>query len=291
MSATESKGGRSLSQSIIFGLILAGAFLLSVLIIKELFVVLAALACAAGAWEISTALRIKNWYVARVPVAVGSAAMLFFTYYGGERMQWISAWVIIAALMIWRGVQLLIQRKLLNRTFRETVRDFSAAAFVVVYLPLTMSFAILLLREPAKGNHVDGKYWVITFAVSVILSDTMGYLIGRRFGKRRLAAKVSPKKSLEGLAASILFGGASGVILTVWLLGLPWWYGMVVAAFIILGSVLGDLSESLIKRDLGVKDMSSWIPGHGGVMDRLDSMLPAALIAYLLMLVAVRIFA
>jgi phosphatidate cytidylyltransferase len=217
--------------------------------------------------------------------------MLFFTYYGGERMQWISAWVVIAALMIWRGVQLLIQRKLLSRTFRETVRDFSAAAFVVVYLPLTMSFSILLLREPAKGNHVDGKYWVITFAVSVILSDTMGYLIGRRFGKRRLAAKVSPKKSLEGLAASILFGGASGVILTVWLLGLPWWYGMVVAAFIILGSVLGDLSESLIKRDLGVKDMSSWIPGHGGVMDRLDSMLPAALIAYLLMLVAVRIFA
>jgi phosphatidate cytidylyltransferase len=193
--------------------------------------------------------------------------------------------------MIWRGVQLLIQRKLLNRTFRETVRDFSAAAFVVVYLPLTMSFAILLLREPAKGNHVDGKYWVITFAVSVILSDTMGYLIGRRFGKHRLAAKVSPKKSLEGLAASILFGGASGVVLTVWLLGLPWWFGMVVAAFIILGSVLGDLSESLIKRDLGVKDMSSWIPGHGGVMDRLDSMLPAALIAYLLMLVAVRIFA
>ena len=146
------------------------------------------------------------------------------------------------------------------------------------------------VRAPARGSHVDGKYWVITFAVSVILSDTMGYLIGRRFGKHRLAEKVSPKKSLEGLAASILFGGASGVILTVWLLGLPWWFGMVVAAFIILGSVLGDLSESLIKRDLGVKDMSSWIPGHGGVMDRLDSMLPAALIAYLLMLVAVRIF-
>ena len=135
MSATESKSGRSLSQSIIFGLILAGAFLLSVLIIKELFVVLAALACAAGAWEICTALRIKDWYVARVPVALGSAAMLFFTYYGGERMQWISAWVVIAALMVWRGVQLLIQRKLLARTFRETVRDFSAAAFVVVYLP------------------------------------------------------------------------------------------------------------------------------------------------------------
>lgn len=290
MSNAETKSSRSLSQSVIFGLILGFTFLGSVLFIKYLFVALIALACAAGAWELSTALRQKNWYVPRIPVTVGSALVMPLTFIGGELWQWLGVLAIVAALMLWRGVQLVLSHASFKRSFTEIIRDFSAAAFVVIYLPLTMSFAALLIREPAHDEIVDGKFWVITVVVSVILIDSSAYLFGRKLGKHPMLPKVSPKKSWEGFAVSVLFALASAIGLTLWLLELPWWFGALIAGVVLLSAVLGDFAESLIKRDLGVKDMSSWIPGHGGVMDRLDSMLPAALSGYLLMMLASRLF-
>ena len=290
MSNTEAKSGRSLSQSIIFGLLLAFTFLGSVLVVKELFLVLIGVVVAAGAWELSTALRQKNWHVPRIPVAVGSFLVMPLTYWGGERAQWLGVSAIVAALVIWRGVELFFQRASLERSFAEIIRDFCASAFVVISLPLTMSFAALLFREPAHNGFVEGKFWVITFVTTVILIDSSAYLFGRKLGKHPMLPKVSPKKSWEGFGISVLFAIASSVLQTVWLLQLPWWFGFVVAAVVLVSAVLGDFAESLIKRDLGVKDMSSWIPGHGGVMDRLDSMLPAALSAYILMALSVRFF-
>ena len=290
MSTAETKTSRSLSQSVIFGLILGFTFLGSVLFIKELFVALIALACAAGAWELSTALRQKNWYVPRIPVTVGSALVMPLAYIGGELWQWLGVLAIVAALMLWRGVQLVLSHASFKRSFSEILRDFSAAAFVVIYLPLTMSFAALLIREPAHDEIVDGKYWIITVVVSVILIDSSAYLFGRKLGKHPMLPKVSPKKSWEGFGVSVLFALATAIGLTVWLLELPWWFGALIAGVVLLSAVLGDFAESLIKRDLGVKDMSSWIPGHGGVMDRLDSMLPSALSGYLLMMLASRLF-
>ena len=289
MSTSEPKA-RSLSQSIIFGLILGFTFLGSVLFIKDLFVALIALACAAGAWELSTALRQKNWYVPRIPVTVGSAFVMPLTFWGGERWQWLGVLAIVAALMIWRGVQLLIAHASLGRSFTEIIRDFSAAAFVVIYLPLTMSFAALIIREPAHENSVDGKFWILTVVITVILVDSSAYLFGRKLGKHPMLPKVSPKKSWEGFAVSVVFALVSAITFTILLLHLPWWFGVVIAAVVLLSAVLGDFAESLIKRDLGVKDMSSWIPGHGGVMDRLDSMLPSALSGYILMSLAARLF-
>ncbi|NBS85826.1 MAG: phosphatidate cytidylyltransferase [Micrococcales bacterium] len=290
MSTAETKTSRSLSQSVIFGLILGFTFLGSVLFIKELFVALIALACAAGAWELSTALRQKNWYVPRIPVTAGSALVMPLAYIGGELWQWLGVLAIVAALMLWRGVQLVLSHASFKRSFSEIIRDFSAAAFVVIYLPLTMSFAALLIREPAHDEVVDGKFWIITVVVSVILIDSSAYLFGRKLGKHPMLPKVSPKKSWEGFGVSVLFALASAIGLTVWLLELPWWFGALIAGVVLLSAVLGDFAESLIKRDLGVKDMSSWIPGHGGVMDRLDSMLPSALSGYLLMMLASRLF-
>ena len=290
MTTAETKTSRSLSQSVIFGLILGFTFLGSVLFIKELFVALIALACAAGAWELSTALRQKNWYVPRIPVTVGSALVMPLAYIGGELWQWLGVLAIVAALMLWRGVQLALSHASFKRSFSEILRDFSAAAFVVIYLPLTMSFAALLIREPAHDEIVDGKFWIITVVVTVILIDSSAYLFGRKLGKHPMLPKVSPKKSWEGFGVSVLFALASAIGLTVWLLELPWWFGALIAGVVLLSAVLGDFAESLIKRDLGVKDMSSWIPGHGGVMDRLDSMLPSALSGYLLMMLASRLF-
>jgi phosphatidate cytidylyltransferase len=289
LSNTETKT-RSLSQSVIFGLILGFTFLGSVLFIKQLFVALIALACAVGAWELSTALKQRNWYVPRIPVTLGSLVVMPLAFLGGERWQWLGVLAIVGALMLWRGVQMILAHASLERSFSEIIRDFSASAFVVIYLPLTMSFASLIIREPAHGNSVDGKYWILTVVITVILIDSSAYLFGRKFGKHPMLPKVSPKKSWEGFAVSAIFALFSAVTFTVLLLKLPWWFGVVIAAVILMSAVLGDFSESLIKRDLRVKDMSDLIPGHGGMMDRLDSMLPAALTGYILMIIATRLF-
>jgi phosphatidate cytidylyltransferase len=280
MSNISAPQGRSLSKSVAVGLLLAAIFLSSVLIYKELFIVLLSVATAIGAWELSTALRQKNWYVPRVPAVVGSVLIMPATYFGGPSIQWLASLAIVAALIIWRTVHLLFERRKANfQTFQRTVRDFGAAAFLVIYLPLTLSFGILLLRRD------DGQWWVLAFVTTVALIDSAGYLFGRIFGKNKLAPGVSPKKTWEGLAASIVFGTVSAVSFTVFLLGGQWGVGIILAAALILSAVFGDLAESLIKRDLGIKDMSTLLPGHGGMMDRLDSLLPSSLMTYLVMVV------
>jgi len=267
------EGGRSLSKSVFYGILLGLAFLGSVLFVKELFILLVAAAVGFGVWELSSALRLKNWYVPRVPAVIGSMLIMPATYYGGVKWQWATTLATSAALMIWRLVHILWEkRRSISQSFWAAIRDFAAAAFVVIYLPLTLSFSILLLKHNVA--------WVFCFVIPVALVDTFGYLVGRKLGKHKLAPGVSPKKTWEGLLASIIAGVLSTVLLVVFVAGKDWWIGVILAALLIISAVFGDLAESLIKRDLGVKDMSHLLPGHGGIMDRLDSILPAALVTY-----------
>lgn len=274
MSTTNSQdGGRSLSKSVLYGAILGAAFLLSILIVKELFIVLVATAIGFGAWELATALRQKDWYVPRVPAVVGSVLIMPATYIWGVTGQWGFTLATSVALMIWRLVHILYEkRRSVEQTFAKTIRDLAAASFVIIYLPLTLSFSILLLKHD--------PVWVLCFVIPVALIDTSGYLVGRKLGRHKLAPGVSPKKTWEGLLASIIAGVTSTVALVVFVANQPWWAGLILAAALILAAVFGDLAESLIKRDIGIKDMSSLLPGHGGIMDRLDSLLPAALVTY-----------
>lgn len=269
--------GRSLKKSVIVGLILGGVFLASILIYPILFVVLVAAAAASGAWELSTALRTQGWYVPRIPVTIGSALLMPAAYLYGAQSQWLGAFFIVAALIAYRQVHIWVEGSSEKRAWKHTLQDFAAAAFVVSYVPLTLSFAVLILSDVK-----DGQWWVVTYITTVALIDTAGYLIGRKFGRHKLAPGVSPKKTWEGLLASI----AAGAIVSVTgatLLDRSIWFALLFAGAMLLSAVFGDLAESLIKRDLGVKDMSSWLPGHGGIMDRLDSIIPATLIAYLLL--------
>ena len=276
MSQVQSASGeRNFAKSVGYGLLFGGAFLASILFVKDLMMGLLAVVIAAGAWEIATALRKAGWYVPRIPVTVGSLAIMPATYYGGPIWQWALTAAMIFVLVIWRTVHLLWERReSITQSFNKSVRDFSASAFVVIYLPLTASFTMLLLSRP------DGAGWVIQFVVPTAMIDTFGYLVGRKIGKRKIAPGVSPKKSLEGLIASILAGIISSVALMVFVLHHDWYWGLVTGSAVLVTAVFGDLAESLIKRDLGVKDMSSWLPGHGGVMDRMDSMLPSGLAVY-----------
>jgi phosphatidate cytidylyltransferase len=271
--------GRSLSKSISVGLLLGALFLFTAIAFDGLLLMaLVAAAAGAGAWELSTALRLKGWYVPRVPAVVGSVLIMPATYFFGQEMQWAFSIAIVAALILWRTVHLLWERRVSPiQTLQNTLRDYAAAAFLVIYLPLTLSFAMMLLRRPD-----DGQWWVLTFVLVVSMIDTFGYLVGRKLGRRKMAPGVSPKKTFEGLAASITAALISAVLSAVFLLNIDWWWGVVIAAVLTLTAVFGDLAESLIKRDLGVKDMSSWLPGHGGIMDRLDSILPSALATFLI---------
>lgn len=278
MSAAKPEG-RSLSKSISVGLLLGGMFLFSVNAYNGVFLmVMVAAAAGTGAWELSTALRLKGWYVPRVPAVVGSVLIMPATFFFGEFVQWLFSIAIVAALILWRTVHLLWERRVSPmQALQNTLRDYAAAAFLVIYLPLTLSFAMMLLRRPE-----DGQEWVLTFVLVVSMIDTFGYLVGRKLGRTKLAPGVSPKKTIEGLIASISAALVTAILSAIFLLHIEWWWGVVIAAALTLTAVFGDLAESLIKRDLGVKDMSSWLPGHGGIMDRLDSILPSALATYLI---------
>ena len=277
--STAKPEGRSLSKSISVGLLLGGIFLFTILTFNGvLFMAFVAAATGAGAWELSTALRLKGWYVPRVPAVVGSVVIMPATYFFGQEAQWLVSIGIVAALIIWRTVHLLWERRVAPiQALQNTLRDYAAAAFLVIYLPLTCSFSVMLLRRPE-----DGQWWVLTFVLTVAMIDTFGYLVGRKLGRHKLAPGVSPKKTIEGLLASITAGLVAAICSAIFWLHIDWWWGLILAAAMTLTAVFGDLAESLIKRDLGVKDMSSWLPGHGGVMDRLDSILPSALVMFII---------
>jgi phosphatidate cytidylyltransferase len=161
-------------------------------------------------------------------------------------------------------------------------RDATAAVLIAVYVPFLASFAVMLVKPD------NGALRVVLTLAAVVLSDTGGYAAGVFFGKHPMAPTVSPKKSWEGLAGSLLATAAGSALLIAVLLHEPWWHGVIFGLAVSVAAVLGDLTESLLKRDLGVKDMSNLLPGHGGLMDRLDSILFAAPTAFVLLSVLAR---
>ncbi len=130
-----------------------------------------------------------------------------------------------------------------------------------------------------------GEWWTLAFLIVVIAADTGAYASGLAFGKHPMAPVISPKKTWEGFAGAAVATTVAGVLLGLFMLDQPWWFGLIFGVAILLSATLGDLAESLIKRDIGIKDMSSWLPGHGGFLDRLDSILPSAAVAFVFYLI------
>lgn len=164
---------------------------------------------------------------------------------------------------------------------RNYLRDTSVGIFTLTWIPLFGSFAAML--SLMENNDIPGTFFILTFMLCVVGSDVGGYILGVFFGSHPMAPAVSPKKSWEGFAGSILFGSITGALAVHFLLAHHWWLGVLLGICLVICATLGDLVESQFKRDLGIKDMSNLLPGHGGIMDRLDGMLPSAMVTWLIL--------
>ena len=275
-----SRAGRNLPAAIAIGVGLGAYVVLSLLYLKPAFVVLVAVALVLASVELHEALKKQGMTSAIIPIAVGSVAISFGSFFAGrqEPVVFSTTSVLLASLaltvlasLIWR----------MPKGVAGFVSDAAASLLIIAYVPLLGSFAALMLAEG------QGVARVVTFLLIVVMSDTGGYIAGVLFGKHPMAPKISPKKSWEGVAGSLILGTAAGICMAIFALDVPFWVGIILGVSLVAVGTCGDLIESMIKRDLGIKDMSSFLPGHGGVMDRLDSLLVAAPVAWLIMYVFV----
>lgn len=267
------RAGRDLRAAIGVGLSLGVVILLSLFVYKPVFLGVIVIAVVVGAWELTTRLSERKGIRAPlVPLAVGGAAMVTAGYVWGAEGAWTGTALTLLAVLAWR----------MTSPPEEYLRDVSAAVFAVAYVPFLATFVALMLAAD------DGPWRVFTFLLLTVVSDTGAYAIGWRFGRRKLAPRISPGKTREGLLGAVAFAMVAGALSLHFLIeDGRWWQGLLLGLAVAVSATLGDLGESMIKRDLDIKDMGTLLPGHGGIMDRLDSLLPTAPVVWLLLVVFV----
>lgn len=261
-----SRAGRNLPAAVASGVVLAVIVVLSLFTYKVLFGVVVIIALAVAMREMVQAFGSRDIKIARVP-AYGSVVLLpTVAYFAGPIWQLFATGALLLLVMLWR----------IRRGVDGYVRDITASIFVIVYLPFMAGFLMLTLATD------DGPWRVIVFILLTISNDIGGYFAGIFYGKHPIAASISPKKSWEGFAGSVLMQGIVGGLAFVFLLNAPWWQGVIAGLVLTITATGGDFAESAMKRDLGVKDMGTFLPGHGGMMDRLDSLIPNAFTSWAL---------
>ncbi len=259
--------GRNLPAAIGVGLLLGGLVVLTLFTVKVTFLILVAIMVGIAIWEFSRGLASRNIHLPFIPIIVGGAAMMALAYWHGERPALVTVALTFAAVLAWR----------LGGGPQHYLRDVSAGSVALLYLPTMAIFVSLMLAEP------DGNRRALIFVVLSVCSDTGGYFAGILTGRHLLAPTISPKKTWEGLAGSLALCLAAGGILLPELLNGQVWQGLLLGLAAVAAATLGDLVESMIKRDLQIKDMGSLLPGHGGIMDRIDSYLVLAPVVWLLL--------
>ncbi|ORB32569.1 phosphatidate cytidylyltransferase [Mycolicibacterium parafortuitum] len=267
-----SRAGRDLPAAIAVGVALGGGLIAILLFAPYLWLALVAAAVAIATFEVCSRLGEAGYRIPMIPLLVGGQATLWLTWPFGPTGALGAFAATVVVCMIWRLVG-----QGLNHTPQNYTRDISATVFVATWVPLFASFGALLIYPD------DGANRVFCLMLGVVFSDIGGYVAGVLFGKHTMAPAISPKKSWEGLAGSLLFGVTASVVAVVFLLDKPWWAGVALGLMLVLTGTLGDLVESQFKRDLGIKDMSNLLPGHGGMMDRIDAMLPSAVATWIVL--------
>jgi phosphatidate cytidylyltransferase len=265
--------GRNLRAAIGVGVGLGGVVIASLFIWKAAFVGVVVLSVVVGLWELTSRFAEKKAiHAPLVPLAVGGAATVVAGYLRGAEGAWVAMAFTALAVLVWR----------MTEPPENYLRDVTAGVFAVFYVPFLATFVTMMLAAH------DGPWRVFTFLILAVISDTGAYAVGWRFGTHKLAPRISPGKTREGLIGAVTFAMAAGALLMHFLIDDgQWWQGLVLGLAVAVSATLGDLGESMIKRDLGIKDMGTLLPGHGGIMDRLDSLLPTAPVVWLLLVVFV----
>ena len=263
--------GRNLPLAAAIGALLGGLVLVTLFTVKATFLIYVGAVAAVALWELRQALSGRGINLPLVPIGAGGVAMFTLAYWYGAQPALAAMAVTVLVLMAWR----------LPGGAAGYLRDLTASVFTLAYLPMLGVFVPLMLAAP------DGARRTLIFVVLAICSDIGGYFAGIFAGRHAMAPAISPHKTWEGFAGSVTLGLAAGAVLLPWLLHAHVWQGLLLGAAAVAAATLGDLVESMIKRDLQIKDMGSVFPGHGGAMDRLDSLVFVAPVAWLLMTVFV----
>ncbi|MEE1756927.1 phosphatidate cytidylyltransferase [Streptomyces sp. SP18CS02] len=267
------RAGRDLRAAIGVGVGLGAVIIASLFIWKAAFVGVVAVAVVVGLWELTSRLQERRSIKAPlVPLAVGGAAMVVAGYVRGAEGAWVAMALTALAVLVWR----------MTEPPEGYLKDVTAGVFAAFYVPFLATFVAMMLTAQ------DGPQRVLTFLLLTVVSDTGAYAIGWRFGRHKLAPRISPGKTREGLLGAVTFAMAAGALCMEFVIdGGQWWQGLLLGLAVAASATLGDLGESMIKRDLGIKDMGTLLPGHGGIMDRLDSLLPTAPVVWLLLVLFV----
>lgn len=263
-----SRAGRDLVAAITVGVGMGIVILGSLLVERHFFIGVLALATAVATWELAGALRRGAGIAVPLPVLLaGGQAMVWLSW--PFRLQGLAAAFAVTALavLLWR----------MRAGSANYLRDVAAGLFAAAYVPFFCSFAVLMVVAD------DGLARVLTFMICGVASDVGGYATGVLLGRHPMAPTISPKKSWEGFAGSQVAGMVAGALSVHLMLGGAWWAGALTGALLVTCATLGDLIESMVKRDLGIKDISTLLPGHGGLLDRMDSLLPTAFVAWALL--------
>ncbi|GAA3689928.1 phosphatidate cytidylyltransferase [Gordonia hankookensis] len=266
---TKSRAGRNLPAAIAVGGSLGVSIILILLFAPKIWYGVVAVAFAIATWEVTKRLRDGGFQVALWPLLIGGQAIIWSSWPWAQTGVLTAFAATVLILMVW---MLLAQG--IGRAPENYLRNLAASVFVLAWLPLLASFGAFMVVQ----DH--GAARVATLMVVVVCSDVGGYAAGVLFGKHAMAPAISPKKSWEGLVGSLIVGTAGAICCVVFLLDTHWWVGAILGPVLVVCATLGDLVESQVKRDLGIKDMGTLLPGHGGIMDRLDSLLPSAFIVW-----------
>ena len=261
------RAGRNLPAALAVGTGLILVVLASLLVWPPAFLGVIVLASVVGIWEVSRAVHSTGARPPLVPLIAGGVLLPSLAWFAGEDALILGLVVTVLAALVWR----------LADGPAAVRRDLTATVLIAVYVPFLLSFGVLLVQPE------HGEWWVICTLLAVVLSDTGGYAAGVFLGKHPMAPTISPKKSWEGFGGSVTAAAIGSSLLLYFLLDVPFYWGLLFGLVIAVVAVVGDLAESMLKRDLRIKDMSHLLPGHGGVMDRLDSILFAVPTAYLLL--------
>ncbi|MDO5049735.1 MAG: phosphatidate cytidylyltransferase [Actinomycetaceae bacterium] len=265
------RAGRNLPAAISVGVGLAALALVTLLLSDTAFMVVIVVAVVLALWELAGAFARQNRELILAPAWVGGIGMVVSARFLGLEAVLGALTLTVVAVAVW---------KLLDGPTIQTIPDITVTTFSLIYVPLLASFVVLILNSP------HGVAAVITWIALSVANDLGGWAFGIMWGKHPMAPKISPKKSWEGFAGSLLLSVAVGIGTMIWLGG-SWWWGIPMAILTTIAATTGDLVESLIKRDVGLKDMSNLLPGHGGLMDRLDSLLMVAPVVYFILKVAI----